>query len=71
MKRNFLETAEEILQFKLHKDIVIRNFVITAIPTLAQTDTRMFTQHFLHRAMVHLLQQLEDTKASHCGRLFM
>lgn len=59
MKENFLETADKILRFKSHRDPVVRKMVIVMIPSLAAYDTQTFTEHFLHKAMAHLLTQLE------------
>ncbi|KAF5387292.1 hypothetical protein D9757_005800 [Collybiopsis confluens] len=65
MKENFMDTAEQILRFKTHRDALVRKMVITLIPTLAQYDTQTFTEHFLHKAMAHLLQQLEKSNERH------
>jgi FKBP12-rapamycin complex-associated protein len=59
MKENFLDSAEQILRFKSHRDSLVRSTVITLIPTLAAYDTQTFAEHFLHKAMGHLLTQLE------------
>lgn len=59
MRENFLDTAEQILRFKAHRDPLVRKMVITMIPSLAAYDTQTFTEHFLHKAMGHLLTQLE------------
>ncbi|GBE86637.1 Serine/threonine-protein kinase tor2 [Sparassis crispa] len=59
MKENFLDAAEQILSFKTHRDALVRKMVITLIPTLAVYDTQTFTEHHLHRAMAHLLTQLD------------
>ena len=59
MKENFLDAAEQILSFKTHKELTIRKMVITLIPTLAVYDTQTFSEHFLHKAMAHLLTQLD------------
>jgi len=59
MKENFLDTAEQILRFKSHRDPLVRKMVIIMIPSLAAYDTQTFTEHFLHKAMAHLLTQLE------------
>jgi len=59
MKETFLDTSEQILRFKTHRDALIRKMVITLIPTLAVYDTQSFSEHFLHKAMGHLLPQLE------------
>ncbi|KAL0953824.1 hypothetical protein HGRIS_005004 [Hohenbuehelia grisea] len=59
LKENFLDTAEQILRFRSHRDSLVRKMVITLIPTLAAYDTATFTETFLHKAMGHLLAQLE------------
>ncbi|OCH96265.1 FAT-domain-containing protein [Obba rivulosa] len=59
MKEGFLDAAEQILSFKTHRDALIRKTVITIIPTLAAYDTSSFSEHHLHRAMAHLLTQLD------------
>ena len=59
MKENFLDAAEQILSFKTHREPVVRKMVITLIPTLAVYDTQSFSEHFLHKAMAHLLTQLD------------
>ncbi|PFH51827.1 hypothetical protein AMATHDRAFT_58344 [Amanita thiersii Skay4041] len=59
MRESFLDTAEKILIFKSHRDTLVRKMVITMIPSLAAYDTQSFTEHFLHKAMGHLLTQLE------------
>jgi serine/threonine-protein kinase mTOR len=59
MKETFLDTAEQIMRFKSQRDSLVRSMVITLIPTLAAYDTQAFTEHFLHKAMAHLLTQLD------------
>ncbi|KAJ3547494.1 hypothetical protein NM688_g5399 [Phlebia brevispora] len=59
MRENFLDAAEQILNFKTHRDSHVRKMVITLIPTLAVYDTQTFSEHHLHKAMAHLLTQLE------------
>ncbi|KAF9482580.1 atypical/PIKK/FRAP protein kinase [Pholiota conissans] len=59
MKENFIDTADQILRFRSHRDLLVRKMVITMIPSLAAYDTQTFTEHFLHKAMAHLLTQLE------------
>jgi hypothetical protein len=54
-----LDSAEQILSFQQSRDSTIRKMVITMIPTLAVYDTQTFVEHYLHRAMAHLLTQLE------------
>lgn len=59
MKEMFLDTADQVLRFKSHRDHTVRKMVITMIPSLAAYDTQTFTEHFLHKAMGHLLTQLD------------
>ncbi|KAF8448980.1 phosphatidylinositol 3-kinase [Boletus edulis BED1] len=59
MRESFLDTAEQILRFKSHRDSLVRKMVITLIPTLAAYDTQSFSEHYLHKSMSHLLTQLE------------
>lgn len=70
MKENFIDSAEQVLRFKLHRDALVRKMVITLIPILAQYDTQTFTENFLHKAMGHLLQQLEKSSERHYGEIF-
>lgn len=69
MHENFLDTAETILRFKTFRDVTVRRMVITMIPTLAHYDTQTFTEHFLHKAMGHLLAQLEKNTDKALGKL--
>lgn len=59
MKDSFLDSAEQLLSFKTHRDPQVRKMVITLIPTLAVYDTQTFAEHHLHKAMAHLLTQLD------------
>lgn len=59
MKEDFLDSAEQILTFRQHRDSLVKKMVITLIPTLAVYDTQTFSEHYLHKAMGHLLTQLE------------
>jgi hypothetical protein len=55
MKDTFLDAAEQIFCFKSDRDVFVRRTVITMIPILAAYDTQTFSEHFLHKAMGHLL----------------
>ncbi|KDQ61375.1 hypothetical protein JAAARDRAFT_66505 [Jaapia argillacea MUCL 33604] len=59
MKETFLDTADQILKFRTLRDALVKKMVITLIPTLAVYDTQTFSEHFLHKAMAHLLTQLD------------
>ncbi len=67
MRENYLDIAEQILRFKSHRDPLIQKMVITMIPSLAAYDTQTFTEHFLHKAMGHLLTQLEKLNERNYG----
>ncbi|KAL9713509.1 phosphatidylinositol kinase- protein kinase tor1 [Leucoagaricus gongylophorus] len=62
MREKYLDIADQVFRFKSHKDPLIRKMVITMVPSLAAYDTQAFTEHFLHKAMGHLLTQLEKTQ---------
>lgn len=68
MKENFLDAAEQIMNFKTHRDTHVRKMVITLIPTLAVYDTQTFSEHHLHKAMAHLLTQLEKPTERSVGK---
>lgn len=67
MKEMFLDTADQVLRFKSHRDHTVRKMVITMIPSLAAYDTQTFTEHFLHKAMGHLLTQLDKPNERDIG----
>lgn len=59
MKEAFVETAETILKLRTHRDALVRKTIIILIPTLAAYDTQTFSEYFMHKAMGHLLDQLQ------------
>ncbi|KAL5537169.1 TOR1 [Sanghuangporus sanghuang] len=59
MKESYVETAESILKLCTHRDALVRKTVISLIPTLALYDTQTFSEYFMYRAMLHLLDQLQ------------
>lgn len=59
MKDAYVETAEAILKLRTHRDVLVRKTVLTLIPTLALYDTQTFSEYFMHKAMGHLLEQLQ------------
>jgi hypothetical protein len=70
MKEDFLDSAEQILSFRQHRDSLVKKMVITLIPTLAVYDTQTFSEHYLHKAMGHLLTQLEKPNERSFGASF-
>ena len=69
MRENFMDTAESILRFRTSRDPFVRKMVITLIPTLAVYDTQTFSEHFLHKAMGHLLTLLGKSSDREFGTL--
>ena len=69
MKEVYADTAEAILRLRSHRDPLIRKTVITLIPTLAMYDTQSFSELFMHRAMAHLLEQLQKPNERSFGRV--
>lgn len=69
MRENFMDTAESILRFRTSRDPLVRKMVITLIPTLAVYDTQTFIEHFLHKAMGHLLTLLSKVNERSFGAL--
>jgi serine/threonine-protein kinase mTOR len=67
MRENFVDTTESILRFKTSRDPLVRKMVITLIPTLAVYDTQTFGEHFLHKAMGHLLTLLSKSNERSFG----
>jgi FKBP12-rapamycin complex-associated protein len=67
MKEVYADTAEAILRLRVHRDPLIRKTVITLIPTLALYDTQSFSELFMHRAMAHLLEQLQKSNERSFG----
>ncbi|KAF4581337.1 phosphatidylinositol kinase- protein kinase tor1 [Pleurotus pulmonarius] len=65
MDSELIDVGETILRFKAHKDNLVRKTVITLIPTLASYGTAAFIEHFLHKAMGHLLTQLDKPSERH------
>ncbi|KDQ22311.1 hypothetical protein PLEOSDRAFT_1051426 [Pleurotus ostreatus PC15] len=65
MDSELMDVGETILRFKAHKDNLVRKTVITLIPTLASYGTAAFIEHFLHKAVGHLLTQLDKPSERH------
>ena len=63
-----MDTTDQILRFKAHRDLNIRKMVIAMIPSLAAYDTQTFTEHFLHKAMAHLLTQFDKPNERNFGK---
>lgn len=67
MKEAYEETAETILRLRSHRDPLVRRTVIGLIPTLAVYDTQTFSERFMHKAMGHLLEQLQKPSERSSG----
>ncbi|KAJ7215054.1 phosphatidylinositol 3-kinase [Mycena pura] len=59
MKDSFIDTAEAVLSFRGSRDAAVRRMVVAMVPTLASYNTPAFKDQILHKAMGHLLSQLE------------
>lgn len=62
-------TAEQILGFRSHRDILIRKLVMTLIPSLAAYDTQTFSDLYLKKAMGHLSSALDKPNDRNMGIL--
>lgn len=69
MRDSFHDTVETIFRYKAHRDNLIRRTVIALIPTFAIYDSQGFSEHFLHRAMAHLLLQLDKPSERTIGTI--
>lgn len=69
MRDTYADTADTILKFKTHRDPMVRKTVIALIPTLAIYDTQSFSEHFMHKTMAHLLEQLQKPSERAPGML--
>ncbi|KAJ7667024.1 phosphatidylinositol 3-kinase [Mycena rosella] len=59
MREGYAETADAILAFKANRDPAVRRMVVAMVPTLASYNTPAFKELVLHKAMGHLLGQLD------------
>ncbi|KAJ7066549.1 phosphatidylinositol 3-kinase [Mycena amicta] len=59
MKDVFSAATDKILQFRAHRDLLIRKLVLSLIPSLASYDTQTFSDRYLRKAMGHLVDALE------------
>ncbi|KAJ7093820.1 phosphatidylinositol 3-kinase [Mycena belliarum] len=59
MRDAYVETADAILSFRANRDPAVRRMVVAMIPTLASYNTPAFKEQILHKAMGHLLSQLD------------
>lgn len=62
MSDRFVEVCDQILQYKDHRDPLVRRAVIELIPTLASYNHNEFTAHYLHKTMLFLLGQLKKDR---------
>ncbi|GAA5903699.1 hypothetical protein JCM6882_003390 [Rhodosporidiobolus microsporus] len=62
MSDRFHSVCDQILSFKDHRDPLVRRAVVELIPTLASYNHTEFTEHYLHKTMVYLLEQLKKNK---------
>lgn len=59
MKEYYITTGEHIMRFRGSKDTLVRQTVISLIPTLAVYDPPWFIERFMHQCMGHLISLLD------------
>lgn len=62
MRPRFTDTCDQVLHYKDHREPLVRRAVVELIPTLASYNVAEFTAHYLHRCMVHLIEQLRKDR---------
>ncbi|KAF9993671.1 phosphatidylinositol kinase- protein kinase tor1 [Entomortierella chlamydospora] len=58
----YISTCDTVFLYKDHRDGLVRRAVIQLIPHLAAYNPREFASVYLHRSMVHILNQLRKDK---------
>ncbi|KAK7512486.1 armadillo-type protein [Phyllosticta citriasiana] len=56
----YIEACNNVLRYKDHRDLLIRQEVIITIPLLAAYSPNDFSQHYLHTCMLHLQGLLRE-----------
>lgn len=59
MAEKFVSNAEVVLRFREHKDPIIKRTVVSLLPGLANYDSQIFGERFLHKVMGYLLPLLK------------
>lgn len=59
MHERYIQVCDQILQYKEHRDPLVKRAVIELIPTLASYNHVDFAPNYLHKTMVYLLAQLK------------
>ncbi|KAF9586443.1 phosphatidylinositol kinase- protein kinase tor1 [Lunasporangiospora selenospora] len=62
MDSRYIETCETVFKYRDHRDGLVRRAVIALIPDLAKYNPTEFAQAYLHKSMVHILNQLRKDK---------
>ncbi|KAK4703758.1 serine/threonine-protein kinase mTOR, partial [Phenoliferia sp. Uapishka_3] len=62
MHERYNAVCDQILQYKDHRDPLVRRAVIELIPTLASYNSLEFIDHYLHKSMLYLLGQLKKDR---------
>lgn len=57
-----MKTCDTVFQYRDHRDGLVRRAVISLIPDLAAYNPAEFASAYLHRSMVHILNQLRKDK---------
>ncbi|KAG0064947.1 phosphatidylinositol kinase- protein kinase tor1 [Linnemannia elongata] len=62
MHERYMKTCDTVFQYRDHRDGLVRRAVISLIPDLAAYNPAEFASAYLHRSMVHILNQLRKDK---------
>ncbi|KAL8292423.1 hypothetical protein RQP46_001035 [Phenoliferia psychrophenolica] len=62
MQDRYTAVCDQILQYKDHRDPLVRRAVIELIPTLSSYNQLEFVDHYLHKTMLYLLGQLKKDR---------
>lgn len=62
MQERYIEVCNQILEYKDHRDPLVRRAVIELIPTLASYNHKEFAPNYLHKTMLFLLSQLKKDR---------
>ncbi|KAK9450365.1 armadillo-type protein [Limtongia smithiae] len=59
MQKYYDTVCDTVLSYKDHKDVLVRRTVLTMMPTMASYNATEFASKYLHKCMLHLLNQLK------------
>lgn len=62
MQERYNEVCDQVLNYKDHREPLVRRAVIELIPTLASYNHQEFIAKYLHPCMIYLLGQLKKER---------